>query len=165
MPVVSTAVVNPAPLGSAPVPLQPPPTLPPPPPWAPSWGRMGGQGLLRRLLGLPLGGRASKRGDGALPCHCPMVVSAAVTRVGGRGRGIISAARGASSVHILPLVRGEEALGTLLPTALGARRSAVTGPMAEVPAAETGPKGPYLLVVVQGLWIRGLDLRLREPLW
>ena len=58
---------------------------------------------------------------------------------------------GASSVQVLPLMLGEDALKTLLPTALGARRSADTGPMAEVPAADTGPRGPSLLALVQGL--------------
>ena len=84
---------------------------------------------------------------------------------GGRGRGIIRAARGAGSVQVLPPMRGEAALGALLQAALWARRSAVADPVAEVPAPEIGSRGPSLLAGAQGLWIRGLDLRLREPLW
>ena len=82
-----------------------------------------------------------------------MIVSTALTRLRGRGRGIISAACGAGTVQVLPVMHGEAVLGTLLPAALGARRSTIPGPMAEVPAAEIGPS---LLALVQGLWIRGL---------
>ena len=169
MPFVSTAVVNPIPLEFCMRASTAPPPSPPgaidPPPRGPFMGPHGRAGAAGAAAG-PAPGRAhiqAQRRGTALPLPNGCVRSGDT----GRGEGPWHHKCGPWCEQYTGNAPDawRSRLGTPLPTALGARRFAVTGPMAEVPAAETGPKGPSLLVLVHGLWIRGLDLRLREPLW
>ena len=140
MPAFSTPVLIGTPLWFCTrAPVGSPPSLPP---LSPVMG-LGCQAGAARAAAGPAPGwariQARRRGT-ALPLPSGCACSGDTVR--GRGRGIIGTARGSGSVQILPLVRGETALGPPLPAALWARRSAAARRVAKVPHRKQAPGGP-----------------------